>query len=232
MGLKRTIFWDFDETLASRDGRWSDVLFECLVAEAGDERAALEDLRVMLRTGFPWHTPEIGHPELSSPEMWWDRLNGVLAAALTKLGCEEVTAKQAASRVRDRYLDPRSWSLRPGAASVLETLNRQGWSHVLVSNHVPELNSLVSALGLQNLLDAVVTSATIGYEKPHRAFAEAVIREVGSFDTAWVVGDSVHADVGLAEVLHCRSILIGSADPRATYSVQELSEIPLLIERA
>ena len=43
-----------------------------------------ELLGAQLRRGFPWHTPEVPHPELSSPDLWWDALLPVFVRAVLR----------------------------------------------------------------------------------------------------------------------------------------------------
>lgn len=60
---ERHILWDFDGTLAERPGRWSGCMVEVLDAEQPDHCIRRDMLAPYLRRGFPWHTPEVGHPE-------------------------------------------------------------------------------------------------------------------------------------------------------------------------
>ncbi len=72
---------------------------------------------------------------------------------------------------------------------------------VIVSNHVPELPALVSQLGLANHVDAVLTSAEHGYEKPHPGAFRIALRAAGAPTSVWMVGDNPIADIaGAAQV--------------------------------
>ena len=64
-------------------------------------------------------------------------------------------------------LDGSSWSVFEDVVPALSKLRLDGWSHAILSNHLPELEDLVIDLGMGDLVDVVVTSARIGYEKPH-----------------------------------------------------------------
>jgi FMN phosphatase YigB (HAD superfamily) len=44
-----------------------------------------------------------------------------------------------------------------------------GWRQAIVSNHCPELESLVEALAIGAFFDKVYSSACTGYKKPHPA---------------------------------------------------------------
>ena len=65
--MNRVILWDFDGTLAHRPGMWRGCLVETLDEHAPGHGIDPEELRPFLRTGFPWDSPEVPHPELSTP---------------------------------------------------------------------------------------------------------------------------------------------------------------------
>ena len=58
-----------------------------------------------MQSGYPWHTPEIPHPELDSPAKWWDRVGKVITQAYVALGCSRSLAEELAAEVRDGYTD-------------------------------------------------------------------------------------------------------------------------------
>ena len=49
----------------------------------------------------------------------------------------------------------------------LSALAEAGWTHAVLSNHVPELADLIEALGLTSHFARVFNSADIGVEKPN-----------------------------------------------------------------
>ena len=91
----------------------------------------------------------------------------LLLGAYLRAGVAEGPARRAAGGFRDHYLDPAHWSVFPDSAAALDRLSAAGYQHMIVSNHVPELRQLVSALGLADHFDEVLTSASVGFEKPH-----------------------------------------------------------------
>jgi putative hydrolase of the HAD superfamily len=168
------VIWDFDGTLAERPGLWTACMLEVLTEEDPGHGLRREDISPHLSTGFPWHTPEREHPELCDPDTWWNQLSLTLAKVLRKVGYASQDAERLATRVRGRYTDATvAWHVFPDVAEALERLTREGFRHVILSNHVPELPLLVERLGLAGHFDAVITSAATGYEKPHPAAYEA-----------------------------------------------------------
>ncbi|MEU3862704.1 hypothetical protein AB0F03_36260 [Streptomyces sp. NPDC028722] len=69
-----------------------------------------------------------------------------------------------AAATRAAYTAPAAWSPYPQTLRVLDRLTGHGWTHVLLSNHVPEH---LFALGMNTRFPAMINSATSGYEKPH-----------------------------------------------------------------
>ena len=207
--MSRVILWDFDGTLAERPGLWGACLLETLDEEEPGHGISLDALRPLLRHGFPWHTPDVAHPELCEPEQWWQHVSGLLAAVYVAVGLEHERAAALAQFARRRYVDAtHAWRLFPDTLGVLEDLRERGWQHVILSNHIPELPALCDGLGLSRLLAGVISSAETGYEKPHpQAFAIARERS-GNPDKLWMIGDNPIADVAGAEAAGIPAVLV------------------------
>lgn len=225
----RVIFWDFDGTLATRAGMWSGALVEALMLHDPACPVTRAQLAPFLRAGFPWHTPDLPHLDRCTPDTWWAHLQGVLCAAYEAVGLSAATAAVLAQRARECYLDPAGWTVYADTLPVLTGLAARGWRHVIVSNHVPELPALVEALGLGTVVDRVVTSALVGYEKPHREIFRIALELAGRPDIAWMVGDNVVADVLGAERAGIRAILVRQTDGRVRRFSADLHGVPALL---
>ena len=196
----RAILWDFDGTLAFREGRWGACLVEILDEHEPGHGIRTDDLRPHLRNGFPWHTPEIEHVHLDTPDAWWAPVEALLVHAYARVGFDPDRSRALAALARARYVDPtRVWALFEDTRPALERLSRDGWEHFVLSNHVPELPAIVTGLGLDDLLDGLVNSATTGFEKPHPEAFAAARRAAGDPEELWMVGDNAVADVEGAE---------------------------------
>jgi putative hydrolase of the HAD superfamily len=207
--MRSVVLWDFDGTLAHRDGMWSGCLADALEDVLPGHGLGPEAFRPHLRDGFPWHAPDVAHPELCDADAWWAHVGVVLARSYRAAGVEHPNAVLAAERVRHVYGDhTRSWSLFPDTLPALETLRADGWRHVILSNHVPELAGLVEGLGLARLVDAVVNSAVTGYEKPHPEAFTLGRRAAGDPAELWMVGDNPVADVQGAEAAGIPAMLV------------------------
>jgi putative hydrolase of the HAD superfamily len=206
--VNAAILWDFDGTLAFRAGRWSECLLEALTSLDPDHGITGPDLAPGLRDGFPWHRPEADHLYLNSPDAWWEALHPVFHGACLRAGIDEPVATAAARAFRSHYIDPARWTVFPDAVAVLEELAEAGWAHAIVSNHVPELEELIGALGLSGHFTAVINSALIGWEKPNPRIFEAALDRLGHPQQVWMVGDNPVADIAGAGALGIPGICV------------------------
>src|SRR4029079_13965159 len=110
--------------------------------------------------------------------------------------------------------------------------SRAGWTHAILSNHVPELRQIVGALGLDDVVELVSWSAETGYEKPHAQAYASVLDRLRPAE-AWMVGDNVVADVLGAEAVGLPAVLVRRPDPRATRYAGSLRGVEtFLVEEA
>jgi len=202
------LLWDFDNTLGSRRGIWGHPLVDVLRRHDPESEVTGEEIGPHLQEGFPWHQPEVAHPELNEPDAWWEAMEVVFHRAYTAVGIKAEQASRLASDVRATFTHPNGWHLFDDTLETLETLRNEGWRHVVVSNHIPELPDLIDHLGLSPLLDRVYTSALVGYEKPHPELYQMVLDWVGEVDKIWMIGDNIEADVRGANRMGIPAILV------------------------
>ena len=230
----RLLIWDFDGTLAHRRGEtgWSIQLAEALDAEEAGHAHTPETFRPHLREGFPWHRPEVEHPELCEPEAWWASVRPVLARAYEAAGYAPARALELADAARRLYVDPTvGWARFDDTLPALERLSEAGWTHAILSNHVPELRGIVAALGLEEVVAHVSCSAETGYEKPHPQAYATVLDRLRPAE-AWMVGDNVVADVLGAEEVGLPAVLVRRPDPRARRYADSLAGVESFLAEA
>jgi putative hydrolase of the HAD superfamily len=203
------VVWDFDGTLAERQGRWRACLLEILREEEPEVDVDAEVFIPALRGRFPWHRPDEVHLDLCEGEAWWGRILPLLAEAYEAAGVEPERAQALAALARARYVDPTvGWRLFDDTVPALSNLREAGWRHAVLSNHVPELDELVSGLGLDPYLETVLCSARTGYEKPHAAAFAAALELRRNGEPVWMVGDNPQADVAGARRAGLRALLV------------------------
>ena len=204
---RRVVFWDFDGTLARRDGGWTVSLHRVLLRN-GITHVAVERLRPLMQTGFPWHLPDVPHVQLLGGLSWWEYLQRLLAGVLVQVGIGGSAASVLASQVRGEYLDLAYWSLYDDAVDALTAVLATGCRNCVLSNHVPELRQLVDELGLAPYLDDVLTSGLLGFEKPNERIYKLARSAMGNPSECFMVGDSYRADVQGAIACGMRAVLV------------------------
>jgi len=225
------LIWDFDGTLAYRQGgMWSATLLEILHQEDPACPISLDQLRPFLQTGFPWHHPDCPHPEIQSAGQWWNALDDIFEKAFLGVGLDAVQAKSMAKKVRLVYPNPTAWRLFEDVLPTLEQLSAQGWTHLILSNHVPELRQIIRCLALDQYIARVFNSADTGYEKPHRQAFLTVLASLKEIEQIWMIGDNPEVDLAGAESVGIPGILVRKAHAQARYYGETLQQIIPIID--
>lgn len=225
-----TVFWDFDGTLVLTP-KWSTSLVKALDTLHPDHKVTREQISAFLHEGFPWHTPERYHPELSSPEAWWAFLRPVLAGAVLRVGYGSEEAYRAAELAQELILDPRTYLPYDDTLPVLKDLHEKGWQHFILSNNYPELPDIVNQLSFGDMITECITSGLVGYDKPNPGIFEYALDLAGRPEKIWMVGDNIKADVRGAEAAGIPAILVHTqVTEKPGYYATDLYEVVRIIE--
>lgn len=193
MAKEKLLLWDFDWTLAYRDGMWSQSLYDLLL-EAGFDSVNYDAVRPYMSGGFPWNEPEKTHEEFFGGTPWWEHMTAHFAGIALHFTADEAAAAKVAQGMRGKYLDITKWRLFEDTLPALQKTLSLGYKNIIVSNHVPELPELVCALGLSEYFTAVYSSAALGVEKPNPWAFRMALRGFEEPD-AIMIGDNIRADV-------------------------------------
>jgi putative hydrolase of the HAD superfamily len=91
----------------------------------------------------------------------------------------------------------------------LRRLAEGGLKIGLISNTQRPLDEFAAHFALDNVFSAAISSAELGFLKPHPAIFEAALAAVGEpADAAVMVGDSVKADIEGARQIGMRAVLV------------------------
>jgi len=113
----------------------------------------------------------------------------------------------------------------------LALLTEQSWTHVVLSNHVPELPDIIYHLRLGSYIARIFTSAETGYEKPHPQAFRCVLDALAGAEMVWMIGDILEADVVGAESVGISAILVRRYHENAQCYCPVLSQVPILLNR-
>lgn len=223
--MHKVVFWDFDGTLVRANSPWSNSFLKAILKNVPDSSITLDLVRPLMRRGFTWDEPDRDYREMTGTK-WWDRMNHRFRSLLLGLGFSEDLSDRISGDIRAEVLDASRYSAFPDAAVALESALEKGYSNYILSNNFPELEGLVSQLGLRGYFQQVVTSSLVGYEKPHKGIFDYARRIAGYPDICFMVGDNPVADIEGGKAAGMRTVLVHKGqDPRADYCFDELAEV-------
>lgn len=199
----RVVCFDFDGTLAYMDP--PHIQLYVIAAEKSGasidvnalQRSLGDDVGGGLGGWGPWRTPDgVDHSAHSGSEAAFRALRVDLHLARFEAAGATGDLRDAAQRVANLEGAPRCFHRFDDAIPALEAVRAAGLEAVIVSNHVWDLPDIVEALGLHDLVVGVLTSARVGYRKPHPAIYEALFATTGAAPEEHLfVGDNRTADV-------------------------------------
>jgi FMN phosphatase YigB (HAD superfamily) len=210
MPSRGALWWDFDGTLVSRPMMWSEVAMRLLDRYSPGHAVTREAMDAAVSEGMPWHRSDHAHPELSSPALWWEAVYRRYIEIFDGLGVPAAADGSAFAELRDDILSPPRYRVFDDVGPALSRAAVNGWRNLIVSNHVPELESLVDGLGLTSLFESIVGSAVVGYEKPHRRLFEEALRRTGASRPIWMIGDNASADCAPVCAMGNNAVLVRS----------------------
>lgn len=230
--MAKVLVWDFDGTLGYRSGgMWVATLLEIARRTAPHREPMMDQLHPYLQSGMPWHAPYQPHPEIVTPDQWWEAYEPVFERAFGGVGFHLSQAQRMAGEVRRVYPEPARFQLFDDTIPALERLALLGWTHVMLSNHVPELRDIIRHLGLKPYFAQIFNSAETGYEKPHPRAFQNVLDAFAGASAMWMIGDNMNADVTGAESMEIPGILVRRHHENARYFCADLARVPGILAR-
>jgi putative hydrolase of the HAD superfamily len=131
----------------------------------------------------------------------------------------------------------------PESVAVLAEIKGSGYRVALVSNTSQSdegmFDEVLRARGMRGYFDAIVTSVDVGHEKPHPAIFLRALERLGcAAEEVVMVGDDLAKDIQWATDMGMVTIHVrreegaqAAADPKPTFRVSTLAEIPGILER-
>jgi putative hydrolase of the HAD superfamily len=158
----------------------------------------------------------------------------VLRAQLPAQAVEALSLEQLTTAM----LDALRFGVYPDVAAGLAQLRARGLTLVVVSNWDVSLPAVLRSVGLEGMVDGVVTSAEVGHPKPApEIFAAALALAGCAPGRAVQVGDSLDQDIhgalaaGIRAVLLCRDDVEPGEPPPSVPSISSLLQLPRLLDR-
>ena len=205
------VFLDVGDTLLRAHPSWAAVYLRVLSSHgvAVDEA----ELRAALDRVFRTPDPSMEGPFEASERSSFRRLVAFDSRVLAELG--HPPQPEAFFRALEHeFAEASSWWVYEDVAPSLAALQDAGLRLAVISNWSWALPELLHTLELAGHFEAVITSARVGFEKPHRGIFEHALEVMGVAPADAVhVGDSVHADIGGANGVGIAPVLIDRGGP-------------------
>lgn len=228
--MNKVVFFDFHSTLAYWSPLFGSAVLKVLDEFEKGHTVTLESLRPWLENAFPWDQPEKSYMHLRDPETWWNNLYGPLEKAYIMNGFAPEKANKYKMETRKQVANYKNYGLYDDTLETLKILKENGYRSIILSNHIPELPQIAESLGLMDYIDVCITSADVGFEKPNPGIFKYGLKLAGNPESAWMVGDSLFADVRGGEAAGLKSILVRAVtDEPVKYYSPDLSGIIELI---
>lgn len=203
------VFFDVGNTLLYPHPSVSDVVAEVL-QRAGHIRdlGSIEDLMPVVdeyyedryRDDDTFWTHDAG-----ATDVWV----GMYTLLCSRLGIPETAADGIARTVYEEFGDASRWRAWPDVRPAFERLRSEGVLVGIVSNWDSRLEGILKGLGLDEVIDDVVSSAAVGLRKPDPRIFITACERLGVDPRACAhVGDHYYADVLGARVTGIHPVLI------------------------
>lgn len=211
MADRYDVFFDLDHTL------WD---FEA------NSREALADLFVAFNlrgVGIENEVQFVADYEVHNAECWALHRAGTMhrdvlrVERFTRTLCDfGIDDHNLAERLATAYVEisPSKTRLMPGSLEVLDYIQTRGHRlHILTNGFREVQHRKLVGSGLRTYFDGVFTSEEIGVGKPHpEAFLRALAHVKAHPSSAWMIGDSLEADIHGAEQVGLTTVLYHPAD--------------------
>ena len=208
-GHIRSIFFDFVGTLAFNDPpRAWHYLKAC--AKRG---IFLNRREVWAAVNGVWatidHEENMAHPEASGSREDYDAFRTDIESQILDALGVEAHKDEIIREVLTVHDDPRAYTLFPEVPETVRRLHDAGYKLCVVSNFSWDLPQLVDALGIGAYMTSAITSARVGYRKPHPRMFEAAVQALDADPlSSLFVGDTYQDDVMGPTSLGFEAILV------------------------
>ncbi|GCD10469.1 HAD family hydrolase [Clostridium tagluense] len=208
--MDKVIFWDFQDTLAYNDWMVSKALYKVLIKNQPNTSIGIDDFKKKSMQGFPWQNHEKEYLHLTNSNAWWKHVESIFLNCYKEFNIKEQEAIQYAKQVREEFIKVDEFILYEDTIEMLNYFKEKGYSNVILSNHIPELPSIVEGLGLSAYLVDCISSANVGYEKPNAKIYEHALEKYNNPKDVWMIGDSIVSDVKGPENAGIKCVLVRS----------------------
>lgn len=221
----RAVLMDIDDTLFDFQTSSRQALAETMQALGLPFSGAIWELYSKIDTEY-WQSFERG--QITKERLYIERFSDLFAA----LGVSRDAA--ACNAAYFRALGEQR-NFMPHCEQTLRLLHARYPIYILTNGHAQLQKQRIAASGMAQYFDRVFISELLGCKKPDRAFFDRVFAELGEDlrPDSIMIGDSLSSDMQGGRNAGIRTCFYGSrarADARCDYVVEDLLELPALLE--
>lgn len=208
--MEKVLFWDFQDTLASNNFMFSKALYKVLKNYEPNTDIVLDDFKKKKIIGFPWQDHKKEYLHLTKGNSWWKHVENIFIDVYKEFKITEDKAILLAGNVREELIKATEFTLFDDTIEILGYYKERGFTNIILSNHIPELEDIVRELGLSEYITYCISSANVGYEKPNPKIYKYALEKLHNHSEIWMIGDSIIADVKGAESVGIKGVLVRS----------------------
>ena len=207
--MKRAILFDFDGTLAFMQPSHKKLYEQAINEHSKSTKKFLINKIDVQNAWRKWTTDEgIEHVQYSNSETDYNKLRKNIHIHRLKA----LDVKENIEIISDRIIELESnanfYILYEDTIETLSALLQENIKMGIVSNHLWNLNDITKSLGISKYFNCIISSAKIGYRKPHPSIYKAALSEINaSPKDVLFIGDNLENDyfgpknIGLSAVL-------------------------------
>jgi putative hydrolase of the HAD superfamily len=168
--------------------------------------------------------------EITAQDLKWKRMHRTLVDF--KIGDEKLAVQMS-----DAFLEilPEKKSVFPYTFEILDYLTNKNYSlHLITNGFEKTQHRKLSASGLDQYFELVITSETTGFVKPNKEIFDAALLAANTtVDKSIMLGDNVDADIKGAFDAGWKTIFVNHINApipdQATYTITHLKELENLL---
>jgi putative hydrolase of the HAD superfamily len=222
------IFLDLGDTLVRAHPSWAGVYRQGL-SEWGID-VPEDELEQALYEATQSDAWTFEGPFEATEEASYERIKRFDAVALARLGYSDLP-DGAFRSIEDAFERATSWHIFADVVPAIEALDASGLRLAVISNWLWGGPELLHSLELARHFQALIISARVGYQKPHRRIFEHALEVMAvAPERAIHVGDNYQADVVGARRVGITPVLIDrhTSDPAARRAEHNEPDLPVV----
>ena len=229
---KKRLIFDFDHTLAYRDGMWTATIYEIL-QENDYNNISYNKIEPFTHIGFPWYDYEIPHKVFFKDLSWWEYMEKMIKNIFLNLDIKDKEANKFSKLFKDKYLNIEKWHLFGDTYEALTKANKNNFECYILTNHTPEIRDIIKGLEINKFIKKVYNSADIGYEKPHYKIYQALLNDLNDKPENFImIGDNYISDITGARSNGINAILVRKENKyNYKYYSKDLKNIFTIIDK-